>query len=505
MSIMPSSKNLRPYLEAQADRVDAVLAQHNTPGRVVGGTVGPRLIRFFLEPAPHIRFASIERLGDDLAIALRVRNLRIVRSAEGVILEFSNPNPRPVTLLNLLPEAMPMPLATAMLGLTDDGAPLLARLSAPEVAHILISGTTGSGKSALLRTIAASLALTHTSSLLQMLCIDPKGRAFPAFHGIPHLTRKPIVNVPEALEALHSVARVMESRDQRGETPVINRDAIVSQNDGIQGTSVPRIVIFIDELADLVMQGEAPFSDVLTRLVQRGRQAGIHVIAATQHPASALLGSVMRANFPLRLVGRVVSAADACVASGRAGTNAHLLDGRGDFLAVSGGENPVRFQVAYIGEKDLKQQLATLARSTTDVPRLNLRAAPAGFAVLPPAPAELVECASPPLLLSMPAPQPEQSNRVHEAVYALRPQWQELRAAWLGEEWGIKTKLVRLVWGEERRYEGAFAEWIESAVAELEKEYAQTITPSPELNPLPRNRKQRVLAHIRSLQEASYA
>ncbi len=347
------SRSLRPYLEYQADRVEAVLAAHKTPVRVTGGTVGPRLIRFFLNPAPHIRFASIKHLADDLALAMQVPTLTIDRGKEGVVLEFSNPNPRPVTLLNLLPEAMPMPLSTALLGLTDDGAPLLARLSAPEVAHILVAGTTGSGKSALLRTIAASLALTHTPNLMQLLCIDPKGRAFPAFHGVPHLTRKPIVDVPEALEALRSVARVMEVRDRRGEAPPANRDAV-------QGTSVPRIVIFIDELADLVMQGEAPFADVLTRLVQRGRQAGVHVIAATQHPSSAILSSVMRANFPLRLVGRVVSADDARVASGRAGTNAHLLNGRGDFLAVSGGDNPIRFQVAYIDEKDLKQQMTAL-------------------------------------------------------------------------------------------------------------------------------------------------
>ena len=153
----------------------------------------------------------------------------------------------------------------------------------------------------------------------------------------------------------------MESRDRRGEMPVTTRDAIVSHTDGVQGTSVPRIVIFIDELADLVMQGEAPFADALTRLVQRGRQAGVHVIAATQHPSSAILSSVMRANFPLRLVGRVVSADDARVASGRAGTNAHLLNGRGDFLAVSGGDHPIRFQVAYIDEKDLNQQMAMLS------------------------------------------------------------------------------------------------------------------------------------------------
>ncbi len=346
------SRSLRPYLEYQADRVEAVLAAHRTPGRVTGGTVGPRLIRFFLNPAPHIRYAAIARLVDDLALAMQVPSLSIDRGKEGVILEFSNPQPRPVTLLDLLAEAMPMPLSAAMLGLTDDGAPLLARLSAPEVAHILISGQAGAGKATLLQAIAASLALTHKPSLLQMLCIDTGGRTFSSFDGIPHLARKTIVDAPEALEALCSVARVMESRDRRGELPT---DAGM-----VTGTSVQRIVVFIGELADLAAQDEAQLQGTLVRLVQRGRPAGVHIVAATQHPASTALSGIMGLNFPLRLVGRVASADDARIAAGRAGTNAHLLSGGGDFLAVSGEENPIRFQAGGISADDLTRQMLML-------------------------------------------------------------------------------------------------------------------------------------------------
>jgi len=103
-----------------------------------------------------------------------------------------------------------------------------------------------------------------------------------------------------------------------------------------------------------MMDGGSAITDALTRLAQRGREAGIHLVAATQHPSAAILGSVMRANFPLRLVGRVTSAQDARVASGRAGTDAHLLHGRGDFLAISGGDRPIRFQVAQMGEMGSK-------------------------------------------------------------------------------------------------------------------------------------------------------
>lgn len=462
------SRSLRPYLEYQADRVEGVLTAHRAPGRVTGGTVGPRLIRFYVQPAPHVRYAAISRLADDLALAMQVTALSVNRGKEGVILEFSNPNPRPVTLLNLLSEVMPIPLSAALLGLTDDGTPLLARLSAPEVSHVLVAGTTGSGKSALLRTIAASLALTHTSNLLQMLCIDPKGRAFPAFHNLPHLTRPPIVAVPEALEALRSVVRVMESRDRLGETPVASREAITTQRDGVQGTSVPRIVIFIDELADLVMQGEAPLLDVITRLVQRGRQAGVHVIAATQHPAATVLSGVMRANFPLRLVGKVVSADDARVASGRAGTNAHLLNGRGDFLAVSGGDTPIRFQGAYINERDLEQQMQTLGASRSSYTHpLTIT-----NGTLLPEIAEAAPVASD--SLALPAPQP--ADRVQQAIVALRPQWGSLRDAWAEGEHGIKSRVCRIAFGENTPYGGSFVEWLDEAVEILEAEHSSTST-----------------------------
>jgi len=151
------SRMLRQYLETRADQVEAVLLAHHAPGRVTGGTVGPRLIRFFLEPGPTTSYTAVRGLAEDLAVALKVSSLRIDRTDQGIILEFPNPEPRPVTFTGLWPEVEPLPPATALLGLTDGGAPLLARLSSPEVAHVLIAGTTGSGKAALLRTMATSL------------------------------------------------------------------------------------------------------------------------------------------------------------------------------------------------------------------------------------------------------------------------------------------------------------------------------------------------------------
>ena len=341
---MVTSESLRPYLEYQADRIEATLAAHRAPARVVGGTAGPRLIRFSLAPAPNVRCAAIRNLAEDLAIALRVSDLTVRPGLDGIVLEFSSPAPRGVALLTLLEQVLPLPTATAVLGLTDVGMPLLARLSSPDIAHLLISGTTGSGKSVLLRTIAASLVLSQSPETVRLLFIDPKGRTFEALRGAAHLTRPPVADLREAVEALRSAVRVMERRDSRGEHP------------GQPG--VPFTVIFVDELSDLVMQGGVSVSESLQRLVQRGREAGIHLIAATQRPSAAILSAVMRANFPLRLVGRVVTAEDARAASGRGATNAHLLNGRGDFLAVCGGDRLQRFQVATIADAELRAPAA---------------------------------------------------------------------------------------------------------------------------------------------------
>ena len=349
-------KPIRPYLEYQADRVEAVLNAHRAGGRITGGTVGPRLIRFFLNPEPHTRFAKIRRLADDLALALRVPELTIDRDTHGIVLAFANPNPRPVDLLPLLEQSRPIPPATALLGLTDDGQPLLVRLSSPEVAHLLVAGTTGSGKSVLLRTMATSLVLTQSPRHLRILCLDPKGRAFQSLENAPHLTRPVVSEPPEAREALDSLLRTMQLRDRRGERPS-------DGNPHVSGVSVPRILVFIDELADLIMAEGDAVTDAVTRLVQRGREAGIHLIAATQHPSAAILSSLMRANFPLRLVGRVASASDARVATGRGGTEAHRLQGRGDFLAITG-DHPIRFQVADIAEGEITYEIKKLNRSS---------------------------------------------------------------------------------------------------------------------------------------------
>jgi S-DNA-T family DNA segregation ATPase FtsK/SpoIIIE len=266
---------------------------------------------------------------------LGAADVRLARAGEHLALEVPRPDAEPVRLLPLLRRLGPVPPLAACLGLTDTGQPLLVRLPAPDVAHILVAGTTGSGKTELMRSFIASLALRHRQSQLQIALIDPKQRGFGPLSTLPHLLAPLAATAAGGLALLERLVTEMERRDA----------ALCSS---------PRILIAIDELADLLATGGKPAQAALTRLAQRGREAGLHLLAGTQKPSSALLGPVLKANFPVRLVGRVASADDARVAAGQAGTGAERLLGRGDFVAVAAGRC-VRFQAAWLAPNDLAQ------------------------------------------------------------------------------------------------------------------------------------------------------
>jgi S-DNA-T family DNA segregation ATPase FtsK/SpoIIIE len=347
----------RQLLEFQSDRIEAVLAQHKVVARVTGGLVSPRWVQFQVLPALGERVSKIKGLAEELALALGSDTCRISRQGSIVSVEIPRGDPRLVRLLPLqqrLAERGEIPFGTAALGLAGDGAPLLVRLPSPQVAHILVAGTTGSGKSALAKTIITSLALNHRPSHMGFVLIDPKRRAFGPLAGLPHLLR-PVLSDSEPIQtALETLVELMLIRDREGRTPA---------SAGQSGE--PRVVVVIDELADLLMMTGKETQRALTRLSQRGREAGIHLIACTQKPASQVVGSLAKANFPVRLVGHVTSPEDAKVASGYAGTGAEHLRGPGDFIAVSGGQI-TRFQAAYVSAQDMVHVVRDMLRTEQD-------------------------------------------------------------------------------------------------------------------------------------------
>ena len=321
---------MRKKLEFQADRIDAVLAAHGIPARVEGGTVTPHWIRFQVLPAVGAKISGIRGLGEEMATALDVPSVKIARRGAAVAVEVPRDDPQPVRLLPLyrqLAEGI-VPPVTAILGLAEDGAPLLIRLPSPDVAHVLVAGTTGSGKTMLLQAMILSLAMTNAPRTVAMVLIDPKGHAFGLFEGLPHLARPVIQEAEEVTEALQSLARLMERRNSPD----------------------PRIVVFIDNLENLIVADPGGVGENLTKLTLRGHEAGIHIVAAT--------GNIdvvsVTPGFLVRLVGKVENAEDARVASGWSGTGAERLLGQGEFLAVAEGQ-VTRFQAAHVSPTEIRE------------------------------------------------------------------------------------------------------------------------------------------------------
>jgi S-DNA-T family DNA segregation ATPase FtsK/SpoIIIE len=320
------------FLDSQADHIERLLASHRVPVRVAGGAVTPRWIRYELAPAAGARIATIRNLSEELSLALGVPDVRLGREGQRLTLDVSRPDAKPVRLLALLGQLSHLPPYTACLGLAEDGRPLLIRLASPDVAHVLVAGTTGSGKTELMRTLLVSLALTHRQSQLQLALLDPKARGFAPLASLQHLMAPVVTSPAQCVALLQRLVVEMERRDEAG-------------------LSSPHIVVAVDEMTDLLTSAGKAAETALARLAQRGREAGIHLVAGAQKPASTVLGPLLKANFPARLVGRVASVEDARVATGVAGSGAERLLGRGDFLVVAAG-GLTRFQAAWIAAQD---------------------------------------------------------------------------------------------------------------------------------------------------------
>lgn len=344
---------MRRELHFQADRIEMVLASHKVPARVTGGMVTPRLVRYHLSTPLGVKVRQVAGLSEEIALSLGAPSCRVYREEGRVEVEVPRAQGQAVALLPLLDRLRAsgavVPPVTAVLGLDQEGMPLLVRLPSANVAHVLIAGTTGSGKTALARTMVASLAASNHQRSLQLVLVDPKGRGLVAFEGLPHLLVPVVTRVDEAVAVLGRLVAEMERRDA-------------------EGRSEPRLVVVLDELADLVQVGGRELEGRLVRLTQRGREAGLHLVACTQKPAAAVIGGLVKSNFPVRLVGAVTSPDDARVAAGIGGTGAERLLGQGDFLVVAKGE-VTRMQAAYIGEGQVRELVERL-RAGASRPRL---------------------------------------------------------------------------------------------------------------------------------------
>jgi S-DNA-T family DNA segregation ATPase FtsK/SpoIIIE len=394
LNILLADQNTRPderTINQTAGMIEKTLAEFGIVATVIGFRVGPTITQFAVQPGfmkrgnatseeeaqqMKVRVAQISSLQKDLALALSAERLRIEAPVPGkpyVGIEVPNSHTSVVRMRSILEteafHKIGAPLAMA-LGRDVSGQPVVADLS--RMPHLLIAGATGSGKSICITSIAACLAMNNPPEDLRMVMIDSKMVELLRFNGLPHLYGKVETNVERILGVLRWVVVEMEHRyrlleaSHSRDLETYNRKMARKKD----GAPLPRIVVLIDELADLMMSAPDQTEHNLVRLAQMARATGIHLIVATQRPSTDVVTGLIKANFPSRLAFAVASGVDSRVILDT--TGAESLLGRGDMLFLNPEVGtPIRAQGVMITDMEIERLIShwqKTVEASTDAP-----------------------------------------------------------------------------------------------------------------------------------------
>lgn len=330
---------------------------------VVKANLGPSVTKYEIQPAIGVKVSKIVSLSDDIALALAARDVRMEAPIPGkslIGIEVPNHQVSPVSFWEIIDAALESPhVLEVPLGRDISGAVCLADLS--KMPHLLIAGATGSGKSVGMNVIIVSLLMKAKPEDVKFLMIDPKKVELTMYDDIPHLLAPVVTNPRKAAQALNKVVQEMERRYELfATTGVRNIDGYNEQVDTYNQENntgyerLPKIVVFVDELADLMMVASNEVENAIIRLAQMARAAGIHMIIATQRPSVDVITGIIKANVPSRLAFAVSSGIDSRTILDSNG--AEKLLGRGDMLFQPMGKNkPVRVQGAYISDSEVER------------------------------------------------------------------------------------------------------------------------------------------------------
>jgi len=361
------SKPSKEELIERSDLLERKLQDYSIEGKVTYVSPGPIVTMFEFEPAPGIKISKVMSLADDLAMALKAHSIRIspIQGRSTLGIEVPNKDRDDVYLKEILAnDAFHKSHSKLTIALGKDifGVPVMADLS--RMPHLLIAGATGSGKSVGMNSIVVSLLYRATPREVKMLMIDPKMLELSAYEEIPHLLM-PVITLPkEASNALKTLVFEMERRYRlladsgARNIETYNKKVLASggKDSNIPGEDMqeflPYIVIFIDELADLMFASGREVEDSIARLAQMARAAGIHLILATQRPSVDVITGIIKANFPSRISFQVSSKLDSRIILDTYG--ADQLLGKGDMLFTSPGRKIKRIHGAYVSEEEIK-------------------------------------------------------------------------------------------------------------------------------------------------------
>ena len=351
----PAAATSREAGAQVADALVAALGHFGIDASVVGQISGPRVTRYELQLAPGTKMSKVAALKDDLSYALATTEIRILAPIPGkqaVGVEVPNLSPNVVTLGDIYDD-LPQTASPLAVWLGKDIAGNAVWTDLARMPHILIAGTTGSGKSGCINTILTSILLRSTPDDVRLILIDPKRIELSYYESIPHLLT-PVVSSPkEASSVLTNVVSEMERRYERLATvrarnlPEANR-ALRKRGE----EPLPYLLVVIDELADLMMISPQAVEDAVIRLAQKSRAVGIHLVLATQRPSVDVITGMIKANVPSRIAFAVSSQTDSRVILDQAG--AESLLGQGDMLFRPLGTSRLqRIQGAYVSEEEI--------------------------------------------------------------------------------------------------------------------------------------------------------
>ena len=368
------------HINQTAGLIEKTLAEFGVPAKVVGYRTGPTVTQFAVEPgfierpgsngegaAQKVRVAQISALSRDLALALSARQLRIEAPVPGrsyVGIEVPNNRSAQVRLRSILESEsfrkVKSPLTIA-LGRDVSGQPVVADLS--KMPHLLIAGTTGSGKSVCIAALTTCLVMGNTPQELRLIMIDPKRVELVRFNNLPHLFGKVETDLDRILMVLQWVVNEMERRYKLlEELRAKDIDVYNERADGLEKEKLPRLVVLIDELADLMMSAPVEAEQMLTRLAQKARATGIHLVVATQRPSAEVVTGVIKANFPARISFATASSVDSRVILDTNG--AEDLLGRGDMLYLNPETGvPLRSQGVLVTDEEVDRIIDFWQRS----------------------------------------------------------------------------------------------------------------------------------------------
>ncbi|MBI3545185.1 MAG: DNA translocase FtsK 4TM domain-containing protein [Gammaproteobacteria bacterium] len=390
----PAEKDKAPQfskqsLESMARLLEKKLLDFDIEAQVVAVHPGPVITLFEIEPAPGIKASQITNLQRDLARSLSVVSLRVVENIPGktsVGLEIPNEARETVRLSEVLSsqayEESVSPLSLA-LGKDISGHPIVVDLA--KMPHLLIAGTTGSGKSVCINSLVLSLVYKSTPEHVRMIMIDPKMLELAVYQGIPHLLAPVVTDMKQAANAFKWAIVEMERRyrlmaalgvrnlagynrkikdAQEAGKPILNPLAQPGE-EATELHALPLIVILVDELADMMMVVGKKVEELITRLAQKARAAGLHLILATQRPSVDVITGLIKANIPSRIAFQMSSRVDSRTVLDQMG--AEQLLGQGDMLFLSPGQPLQRVHGAFVADHEVHKVAAFLKKSAEPV------------------------------------------------------------------------------------------------------------------------------------------